>query len=81
MLQLTCAYLVAAAMIAGLFFLALRNHKEGWRRHRGVWWQLQSTPPVEAKVPVEHFSDLMRLQQSLALEQQAAKREHLTRSR
>jgi hypothetical protein len=81
MLQLTCAYLVAAAMIAGLFFLALRNQKQGWRRHRGVWWQLQPTPPVVAEAPVEHFSDLMRLQQSLASEQQAATREHLMRSR
>lgn len=81
MLELTCACLVAAAMIAGLFFLALRNQKQGWRRHRGEWWQLQSTPPVEADVPIEHFSDLMRLQQSLALEQQTAQREHLTRSR
>src|SRR5277367_2024927 len=42
MLELAFAYLITAALIVGLFFLALRNQKQGWRKNRGAWWELQT---------------------------------------
>ena len=84
MLELAFAYLIATALIGGLFVLAIRNRKQGWRRVRLVWGQ----PPTAAAVPstaapadpVEHFSDLARLQQALSAEHEKAQKEQVVRS-
>jgi hypothetical protein len=86
MLELSAAYLVAAALIGGLLFLAIRNHKQGWRKQRHVWGQTRSTAAIQSLQPeveltLEHFSDLARLQQSLAGETQVAQKEQLVKSR
>jgi len=86
MLELSAAWLAAAALIGTLFFLALRNQKQGWQRPRYEWWQAQSdaaAASIAAKdnAVLEHFSDLARLQQSLANENQTAPKEHFVETR
>jgi hypothetical protein len=86
MLELAFAYLTATALIGGLFVMALRNRKQGWRKVRLVWGQppLVAAVPstaAPAEVPVEHFSDLARLQQALTAEHEKAQKEQLVRSR
>ena len=72
MLELSFAYLISAALIAGLVFLAVRNRNQGWRKQRGVWQEVQATAAIaafeasKAAAPLEHFNDLVRLRQSLA---------------
>ncbi|MGA3185492.1 MAG: hypothetical protein ABSF22_00145 [Bryobacteraceae bacterium] len=71
MLELVFAYSAAAALIAGMLLLALRNQKQGWRRHRGAWFEARETVAVAAfeakpQPPLQHLGDLVRLQQSLA---------------
>jgi len=86
MLELSTAWLAAAALIGSLFFLARRNQKQGWRRPRHQWWQAQSDAAAASFAakdnPVlEHFSDLARLQQALVNENQTAQKEHFVESR
>jgi hypothetical protein len=71
MLELSFAYLISAALIAGLVFLAIGNRKQGWQKERGVWQEVQATAAIaafetRAEAPLVHFNDLVRLQQSLA---------------
>jgi hypothetical protein len=80
MLELAFAYLTAGALITGLFFMARRNQKQGWRRDRGVWWDVQTAATVTAyeprqAPPLQHLGDLVCLQQSLAHLDQAASME------
>jgi hypothetical protein len=64
MMQLSFAYLFAALVIAGLYLLARRNRKQGWRKQREVPYQ--EAPYQEAiELPVDHFADLSRLHQAL----------------
>jgi len=86
MLELALAYLVAAVLIGGLSVLAVRNRRQGWRKLRLVWGQIPTAAAipfaaVPAEVPVEHFSDLARLQQALAAEHEKALKEQPVRSR
>lgn len=86
MLELAFAYLIGTALIGGLFVLALRNRKQGWRKVRLVWGQLPPAAAVPstaapAEVPVEHLNDLVRLQQALAAEHEKTQKEQLVRSR
>jgi hypothetical protein len=86
MLELSLAYLAAAVLIGGLLYLAVRNHKRGWRKQRNVWGEAQSAAAlasIERQVdpPVEHFSDLARLQNALAIEDKTARKEQLTPTR
>jgi len=86
MLELSVAYLTAATLIGGLFFLARRNQKQGWRKQRGAWGEV---PSIEAPAvvetrfqsPLEHFSDLKRLQHALAMEKQVVQEEQLMERR
>lgn len=76
-MQLSFAYLLAAGLIATLFLLARRNRRQGWRRQRGVWLQVQAeaalrtveAPSAGAPSPdlgdFGHLGDLGRLQESL----------------
>lgn len=70
-MQLSLAYLVATGLIAGLVLLARRNQKQGWRRRRGVWLEVQAEAAlrtVEAPStaqPLQHLGDLGRLNESL----------------
>ncbi len=66
MMQMTVAYLFAMIMIVGLFVLAKRNQKQGWKKHRHTFEASEQEIP-----PVEHFSDLMRLNRSLSAYGQA----------
>ncbi len=90
MLELAFAYLIATALIGGLFVMALRNRKQGWRKLRLVWGEPPTAAAVTSsvtataapsEVPVEHFSDLARLQQALTAEHEKAQKEQLVRSR
>jgi hypothetical protein len=86
MMELSLAYLAAAVLIGGLLYLAERNHKRGWRRQRNVWGQAQvsaAVASIDARIdtPVEHFSDLARLQHALATEDEATRKEQLVPSR
>lgn len=86
MWELSVAYLAAAALIGVLLFLARRNRKQGWHRERNVWWQAESYAALASfaprvNPPLEHFSDLARLQRALATEDQATRKEQLTPSR
>lgn len=74
-MELSLAYLSAAGLIATLFLLARRNRKQGWRKPRPVWSELQAIAAVRAfeakgdpSRPIEtlqHLGDLDRLRQSL----------------
>ena len=85
MLELAFAYLIAAVLIVGLVLLAVRNRKQGWRKNRGAWWEAQSTAAIatvqihKTEAPLEHFNDLVRLQQSLAQDSEPAPVESLKR--
>jgi hypothetical protein len=86
MWELSLAYLAAAVLIGGVFLLARRNQKQGWHKQRRVWGQAQSTEAIASfevgiDPAVEHFSDLARLQQSLAAESEAVQKEQSVRSR
>jgi hypothetical protein len=86
MLELSGAYLVATALIGCMIFFARRNQKQGWRRMRRSLWEappMARRAPVEAQldVPFEHFSDLRRLQQSLAAESETVGVEEPVKSR
>jgi heme/copper-type cytochrome/quinol oxidase subunit 1 len=85
MFVLPFAAAIAAAMIAGLFLLALRNQKQGWRRQRGAPWQVQRTAVaalVSSPDPVlRHIADLTRLQQSLAEQSQTVPKKDFVRNR
>jgi hypothetical protein len=86
MLELSGAYLIAAALIGGLIFLARRNQKQGWRRPRRAMWEASSQAARTSNdawvdVPIEHFSDLLRLQQSLAAETETVRVEQPVKSR
>lgn len=86
MLELSFAYLVAAAFIAGLFFLAIGNRRQGWRKRRAVWWEAQAkaaSAVFEAMhdAPLQHLDDLSRLQNSLTHQKRPVPEEHLTPSR
>lgn len=68
MIELSLAYLVGAGLIAGLFFMAKQNQKQGWRKHRAVWGQATLTAfetQPEPPQTLSHLGDLGRLQQSL----------------
>jgi hypothetical protein len=85
MLELSLAYLIAAVLIVGLALLAVRNRKQGWRKNRGAWWEAQSTAAVAAfqsrktEGPLEHYNDLVRLQQSLTHDTEPAPVESVKR--
>jgi hypothetical protein len=86
MWELPIAYLAAALMIGALLFLARQNRRQGWRRQRDAWGQAlvdSALTSVKARVdpPLEHFSDLARLQHSLAVEDAATRKEDLVESR
>lgn len=73
--DLSGAYVAAAGLIATLLLLARRNRRQGWRRQRGVWLQVQAEAalrtveaPAEEAQPLGdlgHLGDLGRLQESL----------------
>lgn len=73
--DLSAAYVAAAGLIATLLLLARRNRRQGWRRQRGVWLQVQveaalrtvQAPAEEAQPSGDlgHLGDLGRLQESL----------------
>jgi len=71
MMQLSFAYLCAAGLIAVLVLLALRNRKQGWRRRRGVWLEVEAEAALRAvespsvAEPLHHVGDLGRLHESL----------------
>jgi hypothetical protein len=73
MTPLSLAYVFAAGMIAALIGLAKWNQRQGWRKRRGHWLEVQSTAAIEAlaagKDPVASDAamagDLRRLNQSL----------------
>lgn len=71
MMQLSLAYLCAAALIATLVLLARRNQRQGWRRRRGVWLEEQAETALRAfespykDQPRSHLADLGRLHESL----------------
>jgi len=77
MMQLSFAYLFAAGLVATLFLLSRRNRKQGWRRQRGVWLQVQAEAALRTvEAPLAgapsthpgdfgHLGDLGRLQESL----------------
>jgi hypothetical protein len=76
MLELSFAYLVAAALIGGLFLLAVQNQKQGWRKQRSGLGEIQAAAALasfetKADPALQHLSDLVRLQQSLAAERGA----------
>jgi hypothetical protein len=86
MFVLPIAYAVAAASIAGLFLLALRNQKQGWRRQRGAPWQAREPAVVVASdsivdLRLRHLADLIRLQQSLAELSQPVPKKDFVRNR
>jgi hypothetical protein len=86
MLELSAAYLAAAVLIGVMLYLARQNQKQGWQRERNAWGQARSTAAVASLAPrmdppLEHFSDLARLQQALATEDQSARKEQLVPSR
>jgi hypothetical protein len=83
-LPLACA--VAAALIACLFLLALRNQKQGWRRQRAALWQAREPVVVVASdsivdLRLRHLADLTRLQQSLAELSQPVPKKDFVRNR
>src|SRR5580698_3919087 len=62
---LPLAYLIAAALIGFMLFLARRNQKQGWQRERNAWGQVKSPAAlasIEQRIgpTSEHFSDLAR---------------------
>jgi hypothetical protein len=69
--DVTAAYLAAAGLIATLVLLARWNRKQGWRRRRGAWLDVQAEAAlrtVEARsdsAPLQHLDDLGRLHQAL----------------
>ena len=75
-MQLSIAYLAAAALISTLVLLARRNRREGWRRQRGVWLEARARAAlgtIEAPAAVVrhsdyqgHLDDLGRLHQALS---------------
>lgn len=71
MTQLGLAYLFAAGLIAGLFLMARRNRKQGWKRRRAVWLEdraaaaLRTVESPSAGAPLQHLGDLGRLHESL----------------
>jgi hypothetical protein len=77
MMQLSFAYLLAAGLISALLLLARRNRRQGWRRQRGVWLQVQAEAALRtveaagtgAPAPrlddFGHLEDLGRLHQAL----------------
>ena len=81
MTPLSLGYVFVAGMIAALIALGKRNQKQGWRKRRGHWLEVQSTSAIKAFVarresPVgaahlvsdaslAHMDDLRRLNQSL----------------
>ncbi len=81
MLELTLAYLAAAALISGLIFMARRNQKQGWRKPREIWRQAPAPMEVRAEPGLAHLGDLGRLQQSLATESETVHQEQLVHSR
>jgi hypothetical protein len=76
MMQLSFAYLAAAAVILTLVLLASRNRRQGWRRQRGVWLDAQARAALrtfEAPAAVAsnsdhlgHLDDLGRLHRALS---------------
>lgn len=70
-MQLGLAYLFAAGLIAGLFLLARRNRKRGWKRRRAFWLEdrfaaaLRTVESPSAAAPLQHLGDLGRLHESL----------------
>jgi hypothetical protein len=53
MADITWQYLISLAMIAGLYWMARRNRKSGWRRERrSTWFEVKALetagPPVGA---------------------------------
>jgi hypothetical protein len=68
MIELLLAYSVAAALISVLVVMARRNRRQGWRKRRGQWVDVElsaATRAFEAKETPSHMGDLGRLQQSL----------------
>ncbi len=68
MIELLLAYSVAAALISVLVVMAKRNRRQGWRKQRGQWVDVElsaATRAFEAKETPSHMGDLGRLQQSL----------------
>ncbi len=74
-MELLLAYLFAAALIGGLVVLARRNQRQGWRKERRSWFEVQSAAAVQAfgrtevesapGGPLQHLADLSRLQEAL----------------
>lgn len=77
-MELSLAYLFAAALIGGLILLARRNQRQGWRKERRSWFEVQSATAVQAfgrreaesapTGPLQHLADLARLQEALTSE-------------
>lgn len=69
--QLLFAYLAVGGSISALLVLARGNRKQGWRRRRGVWRDVQAEAALRAvkapsvTVPFQHLDDLGRLHQAL----------------
>lgn len=76
MVELSLAYLFAAALIGGLVLLARRNQRQGWRKERRSWFEVRSATAVQAfgrtevesapSGPLQHLADLARLQEALS---------------
>jgi hypothetical protein len=77
MLELSLAYLFAAAIIAVLVVLAKRNQQQGWRKQRGQWMNVELTaaPALETWQDPSHMGDLTRLHQSLTVDGQPTRPE------
>lgn len=80
-MELSLAYLFAAVLIGGLIGLARRNQRQGWRRDRSSTFEHQSSLALQlfyarqevpaSNGPLQHLSDLARLQRALAEDGQA----------
>jgi hypothetical protein len=75
--ELFLATLTAAALIGTMFAFAVRNRKQGWRKQRGPWFDVQPTVVmVEAEAkpqelpPLRHIGDLNRLHDVLSRDTQ-----------
>ena len=82
-MELSLAYVFAAVLIGGLIGLAKRNHQQGWRKDRSSTFERQSSAALEvfyarqeipvSNGPLQHLSDLARLQQALTADGEAVK--------
>jgi hypothetical protein len=71
--ETSIAYMAAAVIISSLTYLAKRNQKQGWRKQRISWQEVQNiaaerafaSAPIPQAQPLEHYGDLSRLQGAL----------------